>query len=237
MGQRGVKIRASILVPVAFGMIVLVAIWVLGRDLHGRIVEMNTWVGDLGIWAPIVFIAAFVMLTCVMVPDTLLSIAAGAIFGFVGGIAVVVFAAAIARPVQYLLARRVLQQRVQRYSATRPRLMRIERAVRQDQLRLQFLIRLTPMSPTLLSYLFGAAGLRFAGFMLALVATLPGFFVMVYLGAEGTHVVEMTARPRGEIVFQDILKIGGLLVSGAVLVIITRTALRAVNRAADAPQP
>jgi uncharacterized membrane protein YdjX (TVP38/TMEM64 family) len=233
-----VKIRVWTLVPLVLGVIVLVtAAWVLRHELHGHVVKMKAWVGDLGIWGLIIFVAAFVVLTCLMVPDTLLSIAAGAIFGFVGGVAMVAISAAIARAVQYVLARRVLQQRVQRYVSTRPRLMQIERAVRQDQLRLQFLIRLTPMSPTLLSYLFGAAGLRFGGFMLALIATLPGFFVMVYLGFEGTHVVEMAARPDGEIAVRDMLTIGGLLASGAALVVITRTALRAISRAAEAHDP
>ncbi len=232
------KIRASILIPIGLGVIVLAAVgWVLRHELHGQVVEKKAWIGELGIWGSLVFVAAFVVLTCIMVPDTLLSIAAGAVFGFVGGVAVIVVGATIARAVQFVLARCVLQQRVQRYVATRSRLMRIERAVRQDQLRLQFLIRLTPMSPTLVSYLFGAAAVRFGGFMLALVATLPGYLVQVYLGVEGTHVVEMTARSDGEIVFQDILKIGGLLVSGAALVVITRTALRAVNRAAKAHEP
>ena len=232
------KIRASILVPSVLGLIVLAAAgWLVRHELHGYIVEMKAWVGDLGILGPIVFVAVFVMLTCVMVPDTLLSITAGAVFGFVSGVAVLVVGATIARAVQYALARRILQQRVQGYVATRPRLTRIDRAVRQDQLRLQLLLRLTPMSPTLLSYLFGAIGVRFGGFMLALVATLPGLLVSVYLGVEGTHVVEMTARPDGEFVFQDMLKIGGLLVSGAALVVITRTALRAVNRAAKAHEP
>ncbi len=71
------KIRASILVPVALGVIVLVVVaWVLRYDLHGLVSETKAWVGDLGIWGLIVFVAAFVILTCVMVPDTLLSIAA-----------------------------------------------------------------------------------------------------------------------------------------------------------------
>lgn len=138
------KIRVWTLVPLVLGVIVLVtAAWVLRHELHGYVVKMKAWVGDLGIWGLIVFVAAFVVLTCIMVPDTLLSIAAGAVFGFVGGVAIVAISAAIARAVQYVLAHRVLQQRVQRYVSTRPRLMQIERAVRQDQLRLQFLIRLT----------------------------------------------------------------------------------------------
>jgi uncharacterized membrane protein YdjX (TVP38/TMEM64 family) len=232
------KIRVSILVPLTLGVIILVVTaWLLRHELHGHVVEMKAWVGDQGILGAVVFVAAFVMLTCIMVPDTLLSIVAGVAFGFVGGIAVVVVGATIARAVQYVLARGVLQQLVQRHVATRPRLIRIERAVHQDPLRLQFLIRLTPMSPTLVSYLFGAAAVRFGGFMLALIATLPGYFVQVYLGVESTHVVDLTADSEGGIGFQDILTFGGLLVSGAALVVITRTALRAVNRAAEAQEP
>jgi uncharacterized membrane protein YdjX (TVP38/TMEM64 family) len=217
------------------GIIVVAAVaWVYRHELHGFVLDVKAWVADLGVWGKLIFVAAFVVLTCVMAPDSLLSIAAGAAFGFVGGMAVVLVGIAIARAVQYALARRVLQQRVTQYIATRPRLAAIERAVRDDQLRLQFLIRLTPMSPTLVSYLFGAAGVRFGGFMLALIAILPAYFVYVYIGVESTHVVEMSARTEGGIGFTDILKIGGLVASVIVMVVIARTAVRAVNRAAAA---
>jgi len=229
-----VRARVVIVVSVILVVIVLAAVaWPFRHDLHALIVDLKQRIEELGILAPIVLVAAFVVLTPFMVPDTLLSVTAGVLFGFIVGGAVVLVGTTIARATQYLLARKVLQQRMQRYIATRPRLAGIDRAVRSDQLRLQILIRMTPMSPTLLSYLFGAAGVRFAGFMLALAATVPMYLVQVYLGVEGVHVVEMTSRAEGEIGLQDMVKIGGLIFSGVVLFIVPRAAVRAVKLTAD----
>jgi len=229
-----VRSRIVIIVSVILVVIVLAALaWPFRHDLYASFVQLKRWIEELGIWAPVMLVAAFIVLTPFMVPDTLLSVTAGVLFGFVVGAAVVLVGTTLARATQYQLARRVLQRRVQRYVATRPRLAAIERAVRGDQLRLQLLIRLTPMSPTLVSYLFGAAGVRFGGFMLALAATVPMYLVQVYVGVEGVHVVEMASRTEGQIGIQDVVKIGGLLFSGVALFFVTRTAVRAVQRTAE----
>jgi len=229
--------RIVIMLSVALVVIVLAALaWTFRHDLQAGSVELKRWIGEQGIWAPVMLVAAFVVLTPFMVPDTLLTVSAGVLFGFVVGAAVVLVGTTIARATQYLLARQVLKQRVQQYVATRPGLAGIERAVRGDQFRLQVLIRLTPMSPTLVSYIFGSADVRFGGFMLALAATVPMYLVQVYLGVEGVHVIEMASRPEGKIGLQDVAKIGGLLFSGVSVFVVTRTAVRAVRQAAETNQ-
>jgi len=88
------------------------------------------------------------------------------------------------------------------------------------------------MSPALVSYVLGAANVRFAGFMLALVGIVPGYLVQVYIGVASRHVVHMAGRTESRIVADDVMLLGGLLASVVALLLITRAALRAVDRAA-----
>lgn len=214
-------------------MVIGILLWSFGGDIHRGVMQAKAWTAEQGAWAWVVFLAVFVVFSCLTVPDSLFCIAAGALFGLLGGIGVVLLGATVARMVQYGLARRVLRARVQRYVHARPRLARVARAVLKSQLRLQLLIRLTPVSFTLSSYLFGSIGVGFGTYMMALVGTLPLHIVLVYLGVESAHVAEMGGRPAGEIGAQDVLKVVGLVVSGVVLVIITTVAVREVRAAID----
>ena len=208
-----------------------ILLWSFGAGIHRTVLQVKAWTAEQGAWAWTLFLIMFIVFSCLAVPDSLFCIAAGALFGFVGGIGVVLVGATVARVVQFALARRVLRVRVRRYVESRPRLARVAEAVLRDQFRLQLMIRLTPVSFTLGSYLFASIGVGFGSYMRALVGALPLHVVMVYLGVEGAHVAEMGARPGGEIAAQDVLKIVGLVVSGIVLAVITRIAIREVRAA------
>lgn len=224
--------------PLAKLALVLVAVvaagillWSFGGDMHRAVLQAKAWTAEQGAWAWVLFLAVFVVFSCLTVPDSLFCIAAGALFGYVGGIGVVLVGATIARAAQFALAGYVLRPHVRRYVDARPRLARVAEAVLRDQFRLQFMIRLTPVSFTLGSYLFASIGVGFGTYMKALVGTLPLLLVMVYLGVEGAHVAEMGARSGGGIGTQDLVKIFGLVVSGLVLAVITRFAIREVRAA------
>lgn len=210
-----------------------VAVVVLGEEIHRHLSDLERRVRELGAWGPIVLIVAFVVLTSLFVPDTVMGIASGVLFGLAGGTAVVAVGGLIACSVQWALGRGVLKARVERMLDRRPPLAAIRRAVHQDELRLQVLIRLTPLSPALVSYLMGAAGVRFGGFVLACLALLPGFFLEVYVGYAGRHMASMAGRPAASVVVDDVAIVGGLAACAAVMVLITRTARRALRAAAE----
>lgn len=226
MKHANIKLILAPLVLIALGIL----LWSFGGQLHGIMVQAKAWTAEQGPWAWAAFLLIFIVFSCLTIPDSLFCIAAGAIFGFLGGVGVVLAGAALARMAQYVLARRILKARVQRYVSARRRVSSVAQAVLRDQLRLQFMIRLTPMSYTLGSYLFGSIGVGFGKYMLALFGTLPSLLVMVYLGAESAHVTEMGARS-GDIAAVDVLKIAGLAVSAIVLVTITKVAIREVRLA------
>ncbi len=211
--------------------VVIVLIVTLGRDVHRHIVDLEQWIESLGVWGPVVFTAMFIALTMVFMPDSLLAILAGMAFGLPVGVATVLIGGVVACSLQYLLARNVLRGRVQRLIDGKSRLAALERAVRRQEVRLQLLMRLTPMSPTLASYVLGACSVRFGGFVVALAGLFPSYIVQVYIGVAGTHVATMTGRSHADIVLHDVVMIGGLLTSLVVLVLITRMAVRALAQA------
>ncbi len=220
---------------VAVVVLAAAAIVIAGDEVHGHLSDMERWLAGLGAWGPAVFIVAFVLLTSLLVPDTVMSIAAGVLFGLAGGTAAAAAGGLLASVVQWALGRGALRERVERLAARRPRLAAFHRAVRQDSVRLQFLIRLTPLSPALASYLLGAAGVRLGGFMLASLGLLPGFFLEVYLGYAGRHVASMAGRPALSIVVHDVAVVAGLSAVVVVMTIISRLARRAIAEAAERP--
>ena len=224
--------RRTIVPYVLAAVAVVVAIVVLGREIHEHLRAMENWIAGLGIWGPIAFVALIVVATSLLVPDTALAIAAGALFGFVVGGIVVVVGGLLAAMVQYALARRLLQGAIQRETARRASLRSIVEAVRRREIGIQVLVRLTPLGPAMVSYLMGAAGVRFGGFMLACLVMIPAFLVEVYFGHAGVHVASMAGRIRGGFDLRDGLLLGGLVAVIVVMGLVGRVARRAIQEAA-----
>lgn len=204
-----------------------------GREIHDHIGAIEAWLTRLGPWGVVIFVGLAVLLTSIFVPETLLAIIAGALFGLVGGMAAIVVSALLAATVQYALSRQLLRNRIERALAGEPSLRAVQNAVLHQELRLQVLIRLTPLSPTVTNYVLGAAGVRFPGFLLAALALMPGLCLEVYFGHAGKHVVGVAGRSGGSTTAHDALVLGGLLTCVVVIVCISRMARKAVQAAVD----
>lgn len=228
----GVGLRA-VLPYVLFGVLVVLAIAVMGREIEHRVEALESWISGLGPWGAVVFVFLFVVLTSLLVPDTALAIVAGALFGLVRGVGLVAFGGVAAAVLQYVLARTLLRRRIDRFLVSRPGLGAIQRAVMAEQARLQFLVRLTPLSPALTSYVLGAEGVRFSGFLAALVSLLPAFFLEVYFGYAGKHLARMAGRPATTVELHDMLVLGGVAISVVVMTLVARTARRSLDEATE----
>ena len=106
----------------------------------------------------------------------------------------------------------------------------IQRAVSRDEFRLQVLLRLTPLNPATISYLLGAAGVRFSGFLIACLALTPYLAIEVYFGHVGKHAAKLAGSARTAHL-HDLAIIGGLAVCVAVMVLVSRMARKAVMQA------
>src|ERR1043166_4149567 len=72
--------------------------------LGDKVGELKGWVGSLGNWGPIVFILIYIAATVAMIPGTILTAAAGALFGPVAGVIYVSIASTVASALCFLIA-------------------------------------------------------------------------------------------------------------------------------------
>jgi uncharacterized membrane protein YdjX (TVP38/TMEM64 family) len=100
--------------------------------------------------------------------------------------------------------------------------------------RLQFLLRLTPLNAASLTYVAGAAGVRFAGFLLAFIGLIPHLLMEVYLGYAGHQLTRLGAAAKPPSFAHEIVALSGLIVSAVVVFAISRIAHKAIERALDA---
>ncbi len=80
---------------VLVGIASIAAILVMRRFAGAYLEDFKVWVQTLEAWGPIVFIIGYALATVAFVPGTLLTLAAGAIFGVISGTAWVLIGATL----------------------------------------------------------------------------------------------------------------------------------------------
>lgn len=224
--------RASyrkLLCYLAFGLVVIVGILVAGREMEHYIKGVEAWIQKQGPWGIVTFTGIFVVAASCLFPDTVLCIIAGALFGLGWGSAVVVVGNTLAAITQYWLSRKLLKNSIEKILAKRPSLSAIQHAIRTNEFRLQILVRLTPLNHATVSYLLGATGVRFPGFLVASLAAIPDLFIKVYFGHAGKHVARLSGQSRATNHLHDVVFFAGLVVFGIVIFIVSRMARKALD--------
>lgn len=227
----------SLLPYVIAGVLLLIAIRVLGKEISKEIGAIETWIDGTRPWSVVVFIALYVVLSSFFFPSTALSIMGGALFGVTGGTSAVVAGALTAASLQYVLGHRLLRGTIERAISKKPSMLAIQQAVRRREVRLQALLRLTPLNAAMMSYVLAATGVRFGGFLLASLAIIPGLFLEVYFGYAGKHVAHMASQHDPALRLHDAVILGGLLTTIVVMVIVARVAKNAVQAELGGTKP
>ncbi len=211
----------------------LAALVVLGRQAGGYIPVFAQWVNGLGVWGPIVFIVGYTVATVAFVPGSLLTLAAGAIFGLAQGTVYVFVAAVLGSSAAFLVSRYLARATIERRLSGSPRFAAIDRAVGAQGRKIVFLLRLSPVFPfNLLNYGLGLTKVRFADYVAASVGMLPGTLLYVYYGKLAGDVAALAggAAPEKGVGYYAVL-ILGLAATIVVTTIVTRTARRALKEA------
>jgi uncharacterized membrane protein YdjX (TVP38/TMEM64 family) len=212
----------------------LVALVVLGRQLGAYLPRFALWVNSLGSWGPVVFVCGYVLATVAFVPGSLLTLAAGAIWGISPGVPYVFIAAVLGASAAFLVARYVARTTIERRLAGNARFMAIDRAVGMQGRKFVFLLRLSPVFPfNLLNYALGLTSIRFSDYVLASVGMLPGTFLYVYYGKVVGDLAALTGGAAVEKGLGYYVVLGaGLLATVAATTLVARlarNALRAVE--------
>jgi uncharacterized membrane protein YdjX (TVP38/TMEM64 family) len=206
---------------------------VVGRQAGAYIPQFAQWVNGLGVWGPLVFILGYVAATVAFVPGSLLTLAAGAIFGLGRGVAYVFVAAVLGSAAAFLVSRYVARAAIERRLADNPRFAAIDRAVGARGLEIVLLLRLSPVFPfNLLNYALGLTKVRFIDYLAAAVGMLPGTVLYVYYGKLAGDVAALAggAAPEKGMGYYAVL-ILGLVATIVVTTFVTRMARRALKEA------
>jgi uncharacterized membrane protein YdjX (TVP38/TMEM64 family) len=218
---------------IAAGVAVLAALVLLGRSAGDAIPGFAAWVEELGFWGPAVFIAGYALAVVAFVPASLLTLAAGAIFGLVRGTLIVFVAATLGSCLAFLVSRYLARSAIERRLAGNARFAAIDRAIGAEGRKIVFLLRLSPVFPfNLLNYALGLTRVRFADYALAAFGMLPGTLLYVYSGKVAGDVAALAAgapAPRGS--GNTLLWIVGLIATVVVTTYVTRIARRALAAA------
>lgn len=222
------RLRASVgwLVAAVAGLVLLAV---------GRGMDLEAWLGraldgvaSLGPWGPVLFAGLYVLATVALVPGSLLTLGAGAVFGLGAGFVVVSLASTTAATVAFLISRYLAREAVARKLGRHEKLAALDRAVAAEGWKIVLLTRLSPVFPfTLLNYAFGLTQVKLSHYVLASwVGMLPGTVMYVYLGSLANVEVGPRGRTPGEWVLYGV----GLCATVAVTVLVTRLARRALSR-------
>lgn len=137
-------------------------------------------------WAGVpLFVAAYVVSAVLLLPSAVLSVAAGLLWGPVGGVLVVVPASWVGALAAFALGRGGPRSWVESRLASRPRLLAWDRAAAEGGLRLVILLRLAPWVPyNVLNYLLALSPVSWRDYALgSAVGMFPGTVVYVGFGA------------------------------------------------------
>jgi uncharacterized membrane protein YdjX (TVP38/TMEM64 family) len=210
------------------------ALVLAGRRAAGLVPAFSAWVEGLGIWGPVVFILGYAVATIAFVPGSLLTLAAGAIFGLVEGTLLVLLAATLGASLAFLVARYLARGFVERRLAGNPRFAWIDRAIGAEGRKIVFLLRLSPLFPfNLLNYALGLTRVRFTDYLLASAGMLPGTLLYVYYGKVAGDVARLAGGgpPSGGGYYAVLVL--GLVATIGVTTVVTRIARRALRVATD----
>lgn len=216
--------RTMLLLWAAVAIVALVAARLL--SVQDTLRQALEWMRALGPWGPVLFVAAYVLATVLLVPGSVLTLGAGAVYGVGYGCLIVSLASTLGATAAFLVGRHFARDAVARRIAGNPRIAALDQAVADEGWKIVVLTRLSPAFPfTLLNYAFGLTRVSLREHVLASwLGMMPGTVLYVYLGSLADAAGSQRQRSPMEWAFYAI----GLLATLAVTIVITRLARRAL---------
>lgn len=184
-GAKETRRRVAAKAVVFLLVIVAMTIAAPALGLGGRLLQLRAWIEGLGALGPLVFAGIYAMATVVAVPASLLTLAAGAMFGSLVGIASVALGATAGAAAAFALGRWLARDAVAAWLGKSPRFRRLDEMTERHGAIIVAITRLVPVFPfNLLNYGFGLTRVPFGTYLLwSFLCMLPGISLYV-VGAD-----------------------------------------------------
>lgn len=196
--------------------------------------KATLWIDSLGWWAPTAFVALYALCTLLLLPRTILTIAAGFLFGFGWGAALALLSINLGANLAFLAGRHFSRTAVVRRSREHERFVALDHAVGRDGWRIVALTRLTPVFPySLLNYAFGLTRVTWPQFAHgSFLGMLPGTLILVALGTLTDFAAEQSQAETGT--WLRLATAAAMVAAVASTLVVARFAKRALERSAGA---
>jgi uncharacterized membrane protein YdjX (TVP38/TMEM64 family) len=217
--------------------VVIMLVVLAGRRLAGFVPAFAHWVHGLGPLGPVAFMAGYAAAAVAFVPGSLLTLAAGAVFGVGLGTVYAMVGATVGASGAFLVSRHIARAAFQQRMAAIPRFAIIDRAISREGWKVVLLLRLSPVFPfNLLNYALGLMRIRFVDFLIASIGMLPGTLLYTYSGKVVGDIAALAAgqSPPRTAAYYLVLALG-LAATVAVTTAITKLARRALAAATVEP--
>ena len=204
----------------------LAAVYLL--DLQSYLRAALEWIEGLGVWSVVAFISLYVLATVLMVPASLLTLGAGAIWGVLWGLPLVSVSSILGASAAFLVGRYFARGWVGHMLEGRDRFKAVDEAVGEEGWKVVALTRLSPVFPfNLQNYAYGLTSISFWQYFFASwIAMLPGTLMYVYIGAAAGNLASVGADDDAAAGWRWALFGLGLVATVIVTVYITRVARR-----------
>jgi len=200
--------------------------------LGGRLLQLRAWIEGLGALGPLVFAGIYAVATVVAVPASLLTLAAGAMFGSLVGIASVAVGATAGAAAAFALGRWLARDAVAAWLGKSARFRRLDEMTERHGAIIVAITRLVPVFPfNLLNYGFGLTRVPFGTYLLwSFLCMLPGISLYV-VGADALT----RGLAEGRLPWSLVAALSGIVALLFVVVRRARAVLAAREAAANRP--
>ena len=227
-GGRKIKPIKTILIIVAIAALVVTAKLF---DLQQVFRDTLAWISGLGSVAPLMFIVIYILACVLLLPGSILTLGAGAVFGVIKGSIAVSVGSTLGATCAFLVGRYLARNWVSGKIAENEKFKAIDDAVAREGWKIVLLTRLSPIFPfNLLNYAFGLTKVSLKQYFLASwIGMIPGTIMYVYIGSLAGDLASIGTGARTRSTGEWILYSIGLLATIIVTIFVTRLAKKALT--------
>lgn len=196
--------------------------------------EFLVWVKqDLGPWGPVVLAVAYIPLTVLAVPASVLTLGGGYLFGLPVGFIADSIGATIGAGAAFLLGRTIGRSYVISKLKDYPQFRSVAIAIRRSGFKIVLLLRLVPLLPfNVLNYILSVTPVSLVEYMLASwIGMMPITLTLVYVGTTLKDLSDVTHGWSGISKTRWALIIFGIMISVVLIICVTKVAKAALDKA------
>lgn len=214
-------------------LIVAITIACLTLPVEKMLRDFLVWVEeDLGAWGPLVLAVAYIPLTVLAVPASVLTLGGGYLYGLLVGFVADSIGATLGATAAFVLGRTIGRSYVISKLKDYPKFRAVAIAIQRSGFKIVLLLRMVPLLPfNMLNYLLSVTPVSLWEYMLASwLGMMPITFALVYAGttlkdlSDVTHVHEFSPS-------RWMFLITSLVVSVILMVCVTKVAKNALDKA------